>query len=154
VGNGSVLGFIALGLLDQGNGRIYAIPAGGNADPAGAGNPAGPFLAGWPVHIAVLVTNLLPWIEGVPRAPALADVDGDGSLEIGISGVVSPAYVLRANGTSFYGNGPDGKPITLPTDKAAFGANANSPDAPSVAALGSGSFAPIGPGGDVAFVTP
>ena len=154
VGNGGILGFILLGLLDPGNGRLYAVPAGGNADPAGAGNPAGPFLAGWPAHVAVLVTELLPWIEGVPGAPALADVDGDGSLEIGISGVVGPAYVLRADGTSFYGNGPDGKPITLPSDTAAFGAEANSLDGPSIAALGSGTFAPIGPGGDMVFVTP
>jgi hypothetical protein len=154
VGNTGVKGFIALGLLSPGNGRLYAIPAGGNGDPAGSGNPAGPYLAGWPARIAVLATELLPWIEGVPGAPALADVDGDGSLEVGIAAVVGPAYVLRADGKSFYGTGPDGLPVTLPTDKALFGAGTNSTDGPSMAALGSCSFAPIGPGGDMTLVIP
>jgi hypothetical protein len=154
VGNADAEQFIALGLLASANGRVYAIPAGGTLDPAGAGNPAGPFLRGWPVRIGVLVEELLPWIEGVPGAPALADVDGDGSLEVGIASVVGPAYVLRADGSSFYGNGPDGLPITLPTDKARFGPGANSADGPTFPALGSPAFAPIGPGGHVVLTTP
>ncbi len=154
VGNSSAKVYIALGLLSQANGRLYAIPAGGSTDPAGAGNPAGPYLPGWPAHVAVLVDELLPWVEGVPGSPALADVDGDGQLEVGIASVIGPAYVLRADGTSFYGNGADGLPITLPTDKSAFGAQSNSTDGPSIPSLGSGSFAPIGPGGDLAFVAP
>jgi hypothetical protein len=154
VGNSSAKVYIALGLLSQANGRVYAIPAGGTTDPAGAGNPAGPYLPGWPAHVAVLVEELLPWVEGVPGSPALADVDGDGQLEVGIASVIGPAYVLRADGTSFYGNGADGLPITLPTDKSTFGAQSNSTDGPSIPSLGSGSFAPIGPGGDLAFVAP
>ena len=67
------------------NGRLHAIPAGGNDDPGGAGNPAGPELPGWPVRIGVLAAELLPWIEGVPGSPVLADVDGDGRLEVGIA---------------------------------------------------------------------
>jgi hypothetical protein len=153
-GNTSVENFIGLGLLSGANGRVYAIPAGGNADPTAAGNPAGPFLPGWPAHVAILAPELLPWVEGVPGSPALADVDGDGQLEVGIAAVVGPAYVLRADGTSFYGTGSDGLPITLPTDRAAFGAQSNSTDGPSIPTLGSGSFGPIGPNGDIAFVAP
>src|SRR5262249_24576487 len=74
-GHAQVALFQGLGLLEQANGRVYAVPAKGNADPDGAGNPSGPFLPGWPARIGVLVTELLPWIEGVPGAPALADVD-------------------------------------------------------------------------------
>src|SRR5262249_26792115 len=87
-------------------------------------------------------------------SPALADVDGDGQLEVGIFGVVGPAYILRADGSSFYGTGPDGLPVTLPTDGAAFGPGTTSSDAPSVPGLGAGSFAPIGPGGAMVYVAP
>ena len=153
-GNKSIGGFQALGLLDGANGRLHAIPAGGNDDPLGAGNPAGPELPGWPVRIGILAPELLPWIEGVPGSPVLADVDGDGQLEVGIFGVVGPAYILRADGSSFYGTGPDGLPVTLPTDGAAFGPDTTSSDAPSVPGLGAGSFAPIGPGGAMVYVAP
>jgi hypothetical protein len=153
-GHSSAQLFISLGLLSRANGRLYAIPAAGNADAEGAANPAGPFLTGWPAHIAILVDELLPWIEGVPGAPALADVDGDGTLEVGIAAVVGPAYLLRADGRSFYGAGPDGLPLTLPSDRAAFGTSSNSPDGPSFPALGSGTFAPLEPGGGLAFIIP
>ena len=153
-GNKSIGGFQALGLLDGANGRLHAIPAGGNDDPLGMGNPAGPELPGWPVRIGIVATELLPWIEGVPGSPVLADVDGDGQLEVGIFGVVGPAYVLRADGTSFYGTGADGLPLTLPTDGAAFGPGTTSTDAPSIPGLGGGSFAPIGPGGALVYVAP
>ena len=107
------------------------------------------------MRIGVLAAELLPWIEGVPGSPVLADVDGDGQLEVGIFGVVGPAYVLRADGTSFYGTGADGLPRTLPTDRATLRARTPSPRMrPSVPGLGSGSFAPIGPGGVVVYVAP
>jgi hypothetical protein len=154
VGNSSIVMYQGLGLLDRANGRVHAIPARGNDDPAGAGNPAGPELPGWPVRIGVLAAELLPWIEGVPGSPVLADVDDDGRLEVGIFGVVGPAYLLRADGTSFYGTGPDGLPRTLPTDRVAFGPATTTTDAPSVPGLGNGSFAPIGPDGALVYVAP
>src|SRR5262249_57165722 len=121
------------------SGPLPATRGGGNDDPPGAGNPAGPELPGWPVRIGIVAPELLPWIEGVPGSPVLADVDGDGQLEVGIFGVVGPAYVLRADGTSFYGTGADGLPLTLPTDGAAFGPGTTSTDAPSIPGLGGGS---------------
>ncbi|MGH7894441.1 MAG: hypothetical protein ACREQL_07215, partial [Candidatus Binatia bacterium] len=152
-GNGTIGLFVNLGVLSKANGRVYAIPAGGTNDTEATANPAGPFLAGWPARVAILAEELLPWIEGVPGAPALADVDGDGALEVGISSVAGPAYVLRADGGSFYGTDADGKPRTLPSDAASFG-----PDSPStepfasVPSLGSGTFAPIGPDGAVVWI--
>jgi hypothetical protein len=145
---------LQVGVLSRANGRVYAIPAGGNDDPLVAGSATGPFLDGWPAHVAVLAEELLPWIEGVPGSPALADVDGDGRLEVGIASVAGPAYVLRADGTSFYGTGADTRPRTLPTDKATFGADTTTTDGPSVPSLGSVVFAPLGPGGDVTLVGP
>jgi hypothetical protein len=153
-GNSSIETFQSLGLLDKANGRLHAIPARGNLDPDVAGNPSGPELPGWPVRIGVLAAELLPWIEGVPGSPVLADVDGDGQLEVGIFGVVGPAYVLRADGTSFYGTGADGLPRTLPTDRATFGPGTITTDGPSVPGLGGGSFAPVGPGGALVYVAP
>jgi hypothetical protein len=153
-GNSTANGFVILGLLSRANGRLYAIPATGTLDAEGAANPAGPFLTGWPARIAIWADELLPLIEGVPGAPALADVDGDGSLEVGVAGVVGPAYVLRADGTSFFGTGADGKPVTLPTDGARFGPGTTSTDSAAVPSLGSGSFAPLGPGGSLAWITP
>jgi hypothetical protein len=152
-GNGTLRLFVTAGFLSQANGRIYAIPAAGNADAEGATNPAGPFLTGWPVHLAVLVDQLLPWIEGVPGSPALADVDGDGPLEVGIGSVVGPSYILRADGSSFYGNGSDGTLRTLPTDKSTFGPMSPSTEGfATVPSLGSGTFAPIGPGGSMVWI--
>jgi hypothetical protein len=152
--NGSIALFLSAGLLSQANGRVYAIPARGNDDAEGATNPSGPYLAGWPVRPAILAEELLPWIEGVPGSPALADVDGDGALEVGIASVAGPAYIFRADGTSFYGNGPDALPRTLPTDKTTFGASTTSSDGPSVPSLGSSIFAPVAPGGGIALVSP
>ncbi len=152
-GNATITAFTGLGVLSRANGRVYAIPAGGTADAAGAGNPSGPFLPGWPARIGIVAEELLPWIEGVPGAPALADVDGDGTLEVGIASVAGPAYVLRADGTSFYGVDADGKARTLPTDKASFGAGSPTTEPfASVPSLGSGTFAPIGPDGDIVWV--
>lgn len=154
-GNGTIGLFVGVGVLSQANGRVYAIPAGGTTDAEGATNPAGPYLTGWPVRPAILAEELLPWIEGVPGAPALADVDGDGTLETAIHAVVGPAYLFRADGTSFFGTDASGKPRTFPTDAARMGADTPSTEAyASIPALGSGAFAPIAPGGDLAFVTP
>ncbi len=142
-GNSAVNLYLTLGLFSRANGRLYAIPAGGTGDASVASNPAGPYLPGWPAHVAVLKDNLLPWIEGVPGSPAMGDVDGDGKLEVAVAGVIGPTYVLKSDGTSFYGNGPDGRPVTLPSDQAAYGAQNDTTDAPSVAALGSPTFARI-----------
>jgi len=153
VGNTTANLIASLGIVSGGNGRVYAVAADGSLDPAVANNPAGPFLPGWPAHVAILDAQLLPEIEGVTAGPALADVDGDGKLEVGISSVVGPAYILRSDGSSFYGNGPDSLPIALPGDDTAFGAGTQTTEAASFPALGSGTFVRE-PSGGYAYATP
>ncbi len=72
-------------------GSFWAIHADGN-DHSG-----GPFLEGFP--LSILSVNLLPVVgQGVGSSPALADIDGDGVLEIGISGLAGPPRVYDGEG--------------------------------------------------------
>jgi len=64
------------------SGRLYAFRSNGALRP------------GWPVRVPSFDPEgpeVLPLVgEGVPSAPALADVDGDGKLEVGIAAVAGP----------------------------------------------------------------
>jgi hypothetical protein len=126
-----------------GNTRVYALYADGTAHPstAAAAGTAHPddqaYLPGWPVPIAMLVLELLPYVgEGSNGAPVVADVNGDGRPEIGTASIAGPPYLLEPDGSSFLGNGPDGKRRALATGPAG--------DAPSVASLGGGVFGKVG----------
>ena len=126
------------GVLDSGNTRVYAIYPDGAAH-GGSGltrgwNPAA-FLAGWPVKTAMLTTALLPVVgTGSDGPPALADVDGDGRLEIATGSILGPLYVFNAQGESFFGTAGSGHAATLATD--VLGPGSNSVDAPSFGGLG------------------
>ena len=104
-------------------GRLYAFARDGRLRP------------GWPVRVPSLSPegpDVLPLVgQGVPSAPALADVDGDGRLEIAIGAVVGPGILFRANGTRY---------VTLRSGAAAFGAQSAAKDGPTVFALTSGAF--------------
>src|SRR5262249_18330245 len=134
------------GLLTPANSRVYAIHNDGN------NHAGGPFLAGWPAKIAVLNAELLPDVgEGINASPALADVDGDGQLEVGGFSNAGPAYLLRSDGTSFFGNGPDGTYKVFATDAPA---GSTSPDTPSLASLGEGAFGDLAGLGQIVFTAP
>src|SRR5207247_689902 len=76
-------------VLSPANSRVYAIHEDGNNHAGGA------FLPGWPVKIGILSKELLPVVgEGINASPALADVDGNGRLEIGVFAYAGPAYLL------------------------------------------------------------
>ena len=76
------------------SGRLYAI------DARGTGAPGGPFLPGFPTPI--VTTHILPVVgEGLPNAPALADVDKDGVLDIVTAGVGGIPAVYNASGKPF-----------------------------------------------------
>ncbi len=71
--------------------RMYAV------DGRGSTAPGGPFLPGFPVP--VVSTNVLPVVgEGLSNAPALADVDKDGSLDIVVGGVGSIPTIFSSSG--------------------------------------------------------
>jgi hypothetical protein len=112
------------------NTRVYAI----HKD--GTNHAGGPFHTGWPVPIAFMTAEILPNVgEGVNASPALADVDGNGMLEIGVFSAVGPAYLLNADGTSFYGTDPSGYKV-MQTE----GGSSTSTDMPSIPGLGEGAF--------------
>jgi MYXO-CTERM domain-containing protein len=100
-------------------GSLWAVHGDGND------NPDGPFLPGWPVYI--LSINLLPVVgTGLSAAPALADVDGDGRLEIAIAGVAGPTKIFDADGFLYRAvqNGTPNDPML------AFGPGSDSSDMP------------------------
>src|SRR4051794_22374899 len=97
------------------------------------------YVRGWPVKIAMLQTELLPDVgSGSDGAPVIADVDGSGHPKIATASIASPPYLLNADGSSAYGNGPDGRYLTMASSPAEFKSGAT--DGPSIASLGGGVF--------------
>jgi hypothetical protein len=116
--------------------------------------PTGTMLPGWPVEMTDLDAGLLPSAaDGITASPALADLSGDGPLDVGAMTAVGPGYIFEPDGTSYLGTGPDGQPVTL--SMTAAGALANSHDLPSIPALGMPVFAPLGPAAPgISFIAP
>ena len=138
--------FLAAGVLDGGNTRLYAIHADGVAHGASGldrgWNPDA-FVDGFPARMALMTTELLPLVgTGSNGSPALADVDGDGVLEIAAMSAVGPAYVFGADGRSFFGQAEDGEDLQLPSGP--FGALSDASDSPAFGALGAPVLAELG----------
>ena len=137
-------------LLNPANSRVYALsPKGTGVSNTCADGTAQPdacaILPGWPASITDLDAGLLPdAADGATASPALADLKGNGQLDVGAMTSVGPAYIFTPSGASYYGNGPDGQPIAL--SMTAVGPLANSVDVPSIPALGMPVFAPLGAG--------
>jgi hypothetical protein len=155
--NASALSQPALEVLaavnPPGNTRVYALHGDGTAHAAAAEQQATAhpddhaYVTGWPVPIAMLVLELLPYVgEGSNAAPVVADLDGDGEAEVGTASIAGPPYLLRSDGSSVLGDGPDGKYLTLDSLAPASAAT----DVPSFASLGGGVFGRVG-GGDIGF---
>ena len=125
--------FSALGSIAGAcNSRLYAVRSTGNA------GPGSPFLAGFPAKIGQLGCEILPVVgDGIGGQPALADLDGDRKPEIGVLGTTGPGYLLRGDGSSFLGNGGDGRPRVLDAN---LGAGSDSHDTPSILSLSGGVF--------------
>lgn len=61
------------------SGRVYAV------------KPDGSYLDGWPIEALGLMADILPYVgRGVPTNPALADVDGDGIVDIATNSILAP----------------------------------------------------------------
>ncbi len=107
-------GFFGLSAI---NGRVYAVAHDGTLSPRVAGNPAGPYLPGWPVKVGIFLDDLLPTVgHGVCNGAALGDLDGDGADEVAVQGSNGPLYLLRGDGTSFLGLSSNGRYRTLDYD--------------------------------------
>ena len=93
---------------------------------------------GWPVRVPSFNPagpDVLPLVgQGVPSGPALADVDGDGQLEVGIAAVAGPVVLYRADGRRF---------TTLKSARKDFGPGSRATDGPSLSAITSGAFGDI-----------
>src|SRR5207253_9765390 len=131
------------------NSRVYAIRKQGCG--AGCTTFSEPFLPGWPAKIAFFTAEILPDVgEGINASPALADVDGDGTLEVGVFSAAGPAYLLRADGTSFYGSDSSGNYRVMQTE----GGSSTSPDMPSIPSIGEGAFGALTGRGQPSFAAP
>ncbi|MCB9780553.1 MAG: VCBS repeat-containing protein [Alphaproteobacteria bacterium] len=112
--------------LSSTTGPIYVISGRGNAD------PDGPFLEGWPESVFGAYTQALPYVgEGVPASPALADVDGDGQLEL-------TAHTLAGDLPLFSADSEDVWTAHLTAD--GFGPGTNLNDAAIFPLINSSSF--------------
>ncbi|MDY0004081.1 MAG: FG-GAP-like repeat-containing protein [Polyangia bacterium] len=100
-------------------GYVWAVHPSGNL------SPGGPFLEGFP--ITILSINVLPLVgEGIFAAPALVDTDGDGVLEIVVSGNVGSPKVYDGRGflVRAMENGTPGDPVR------GYGPGSNATDIP------------------------
>ena len=60
------------------------------------------YLDGFPVAVFAGYTEVLPVVgEGMPTSPSLADVDGDGRLEIGANAIADPGVIWGSDGQPF-----------------------------------------------------
>ncbi len=141
------------GLLEPGNGRLYAVNPGGDPNPDP--DPAGAFRAGWPAKIGIALTGLLPVVgEGITAPPIIGPVACEGGAvgpKVGVIPNNGFAYVFNPNGQSCYGRDGEGRDTTLQTN---FGATAQKYDTPVLAAVGSPAFGALVPGASPSFLSP
>lgn len=117
----------------------------------GLNHAGGPIHRGWPVLSIGLFGNMLPDIgAGTVSSPALADIDGDGRLEVATHTVLS---VTMPRTGSFYD--ADGRVFgRLSQFDREFGAQTNIWDQAVVPLIGSGSFGDIDQDGDLDYTLP
>jgi len=125
--------------LSSTTGPIYAISGLGTSDARGA------FLPGWPQSVFGAYTQALPYVgEGVPASPALADVDGDGALELSAHTLAGDLPVFKPDGSLLW-------EAVLAAD--GFGPGSNMSDASLFPLINSSSFGDLDGDGVVDLVT-
>ena len=100
------------------------------------------YVHGWPVKIGLLTTELLPDVgEGSNGSPVMADVNGDGKLEIATASIAGPVYLLNGDGTDYYSCCPDGYAAMNTSEFK----NPEATDGPSLPSLGGAVFGRLAP---------
>ncbi len=108
----------------------------------GANHAGGPYLPGWPVRLKTFRNEFLPDVGiGEPNCAALADLNGDGKLDVEVNGMTSQPAFFDGTGTQL-GVGDD----------ANFGADATTEDTPALIAISYGAFGDVDGDGKVDFV--
>jgi uncharacterized protein (DUF2141 family) len=98
-------------------------------------------VTGWPVEIPTI--EVLPDIGlGLPAAPAMADIDGDGKVEIVMQGIATQPNVYAADGTTISGFGDT------------YGSNSNVIYNPSAPVIADGAFGNLDNGPSLHYVLP
>ncbi|MHC4478944.1 MAG: FG-GAP repeat domain-containing protein, partial [Planctomycetota bacterium] len=122
-GDGSLEVVVGTNEVYDWSGRVYAFSNNGT------------ILSGWPVRVPSVIPGgpeVLPLVgQGVPSAPALADVDGDGTLEVGIAAVGGPGLLFKSDGRRFK---------RLKSGARDFGLDSEAKDGPTIFAITSGAF--------------
>jgi Subtilase family/FG-GAP-like repeat len=82
----------AYGSTPTTTGRVYAFSVDGKLKP------------GWPIAPPALAANSIPLVgQGVPDSPVLADVNGDGHLEVAVAAFTGQPELYRGDGTRLVG---------------------------------------------------
>ena len=126
----------AYGSTPTTTGRVYAFSADGKLKP------------GWPIAPPALAANSIPLVgQGVPVSPVLADVNGDGRLEVAVAAFTGEPELYQGDGTCL--GGPAGSANHF--QSVGVGA-ASTSSAPSALALGAnGAFGRFSAGGPLRF---
>jgi hypothetical protein len=139
------------GVLDFGNGRLYALNPDGDKDGDFMRGPT-PFATGWPVKVGKLFTELLPVVgEGITGAPVIGPVNcpngGDGP-KVGAMPDAGVSYIFTGVGESCYGR-DGGKDVALQSD---FAVTSEKTDAFAYSAVGHPAFGNFA--GGISFLAP
>jgi hypothetical protein len=126
------------GAISGGNTRTYALWADGR-DHAGTETVPGlgdnAYVTGWPAKIGMVETEVLPDVgSGSNGSPVVGHVTGGSGVQIATASVGGPPYLLNPDGTSAYGNDPQGHDITMASEEG----KSTATDLPSIASLGGG----------------
>jgi hypothetical protein len=98
---------------------------------------------GWPVTTFGLQVNTLPVVgRGTPTNPAMADLDGDGTLEINLDAIAWTPNLWNHDGTKY----------DLIINNFEFGDFSDSQDAPTYTIINNGTFARLNPKGGIAII--